>query len=390
MEDPADRPRLRSDSGAAPRELDPDAGAWPESLEVRYFADSSMTIPGKNQPGPGCGEWGPREFCDTCGEVEMGPHRCHKRTCPDCWTAWTARRTEAIVRRIQSARWNEPDGRERRVVHAVASPPPGEVRTLVDVGRYRREAHERMKEAGVRGGACIFHGFRVREEAKQEWRELRESGAVEVALWRWVRENGRDWRAQAYWSPHYHYIGLCEDFEADESDGWVLRRLSSAKAFTALSQRPAYESVASMVRYVLSHATFETEESVKCVTWYGAIHPSQFQAEEELSEGAYRTIERLSEAVCGGRESRGDGGEDIRGDCEREGCAGDLRPIFDAPDWLLDPEWSDRVDRDRLRRLSLAFDWAVGETHPPPGRRGPRCESECMEVFEWMVEHRQV
>jgi hypothetical protein len=356
-------------------------------MELSFYADSSMTIPGKNQPGPGCGEWGPREFCDSCGAVQFGPHRCHKRTCPDCWTAWKARRTESVVRRLQEARWNETDGIERRVVHAVASPPPGEVRTLVDVARYRREAHERMKEAGVRGGVCVFHGFRVRDEAKEAWREAASEEDV-GGVWEWVRENERDWRGQTYWSPHFHYIGLCEDFEATETDEWVLRRLSSASAFSSVGDVSAYESVASMVSYILSHATFETDESVKCVTWYGAVHPSQFQADEQLSEGAVKVIARLSEQAAGGREDRGDGGEDIRGECELEECEGNRRPIFDAFDWLADSAWSNKIEREQYRRLVVAYEWAVGEIHPPPGMGCPRSRSECEEVFEWLFANR--
>jgi hypothetical protein len=273
------------------------------------------------------------------------------------------------------------------VVHAVASPPPGEVRTLVDVARYRREAHERMKEAGVRGGVCVFHGFRVRDEAKEAWREAASEEDV-GGVWEWVRENERDWRGQTYWSPHFHYIGLCEDFEATETDEWVLRRLSSASAFSSVGDVSAYESVASMVSYILSHATFETDESVKCVTWYGAVHPSQFQADEQLSEGAVKVIARLSEQAAGGREDRGDGGEDIRGECELEECEGNRRPIFDAFDWLADSAWSNKIEREQYRRLVVAYEWAVGEIHPPPGMGCPRSRSECEEVFEWLFANR--
>jgi hypothetical protein len=143
-----------------------------------------------------------------------------------------------------------------------------------------------------------------------------------------------------------------------------------------------------MVTYILSHATFESEESVKCVTWFGEVHPSQFQAEEDLTEGAYRVISRLAEEVAGGREDRGDGGENILGECELEDCEGNRRPIFDAFDWLADPEWSDKVGTEKVRRLTVAFEWAVGEIHPPPGRRGPRCEEECDAVFDWLVQNR--
>jgi hypothetical protein len=245
-----------------------------------------------------------------------------------------------------------------------------------------------MREAGVRGGVSIFHGFRVKEETQERWREQQESGKTEHPLWKWVRENDRDWRSQTYWSPHYHYLGLCEDFEADEADGWVLRRLSSASAFTAVSQRPAYESVASMVSYVLSHATFESVESVKCVTWFGEVHPSQFQAEKELSEGVYRVISRLAEEVAGGCEDRGGGGEEILGECELEDCEGNRRPIYDAFDWLANPEWSDKVGRERVRHLSVAFEWAIGEIRPPPGLACPRSENACQEAFTVLLEQR--
>ena len=117
------------------------------------------------------------------------------------------------------------------------------------------------------------------------------------------------------------------------------------------------------------------------MTWYGAVHPSQFQAEEELSEGAVGVIERLSEEVAGGREDRGDGGEDIRGECLREECSGNRRPIFDAFDWLADAEWSDGIDRERVRRLTVAFEWSIGEVHPPPGMRGPSGKDGCEEIM---------
>jgi hypothetical protein len=242
-----------------------------------------------------------------------------------------------------------------------------------------------MREAGVRGGVCVFHGFRVRDEVKEEFRDVRALRDDVEGVWKWVRENDRDWRSQTYWSPHFHYIGLCEDFDAEGFDEWVLRRLSSAKAFSCVSQVSAYKSLSSMVSYILSHATFETEESVKCVTWYGEVHPSQFQAEEELSAGAIDVIARLSEQVAGGRESRGEGGEDIRGECRREVCSGNCRPIFDAFDWLSDPEWSENIDTERYRYLVVAFEWSIGEIDPPPGMRHPMSRLECEEGLAHLV-----
>lgn len=374
-------------SASSEVEVGEEIGAWPETMEdFSFYADSAMSIPGKGEKGPGCGEWMPREFCDTCGELHAGPHKCHQRTCPDCWTAWTARRAEAICRRIQSARWAEPSGIRRRTVHAVASPAPGEVRTLADVRRYRRKAWDRVKDAGVRGGVCIFHGYRVKDEYKDLFRVLKDRGEVEEGLWKWVRENTHSWRSQTYWSPHFHFIGLCEDFEADDSDGWVLRRLSSLDAFENLGRIDSYESVVKVSRYLLSHATFETDESVKAVTWGGEVHPSNFQAEEELSVGAVKVIERLSEEAAGGAEERGEGGEDDLEDCSEDECEGSLRPIFDAGRYLSDPDWCEVVGRDAERRVALAFDWSMGEIVPPPGMRNPSSREEMWEIFDALEE----
>ena len=37
-----------------------DAGSWPESMPMRFVAETSMTLPGMGEAGPGCGEWYPQ------------------------------------------------------------------------------------------------------------------------------------------------------------------------------------------------------------------------------------------------------------------------------------------------------------------------------------------
>lgn len=375
--------RADEDDGDAPLVEDgPAPGAWPESVEVSYFADSAMTIPGMSERGANCGEWYPAEFCESCGAVHAGVSRCHQRGCPDCWATWTGNRAESIVRRLTAYRFTKPPGVERRVVHAVASPPPGEVRTLADVGRYRRKAQERLKERGVRGGVMVFHGFRVKQSVQETYRELRDAEAVDGGLWQFVRENDRDWRSQTYWSPHFHVIGSSAEFDADNGeDDWVIRRLSSADPLKSLADTAAYTSVAKMSRYILSHATFESD-GVRAVSWFGALHATQFDPEAELSTGALATVERkAAEAVGTGPENLLTTDSDEVPTCEEDGCEGELRAIWDAGRFLMDMDWCESVGREAEHRLAVAFEWAVGERQPPPGLKSPRSREQYEEAF---------
>lgn len=358
------------------------AGAWPEEVETRYYADSAMTLPGMGERGANCGEWYPAEFCESCGSVHAGVSRCHQRGCPDCWATWTGNRAESIVRRLTAYRFTKPPGVERRVVHAVASPPPGEVRTLTDVARYRRKAQERLKERGVRGGVMVFHGFRVKQSVKETYWELRDAEAVSGGLWQFVRENDRDWRTQTYWSPHFHVIGSAVEFDADVScDDWVIRRLSSADSLTSLSDTAAYTSVAKMSRYILSHATFEPD-GVRAVSWFGALHSTQFDPEEELSAGALATVERkAAEAVGAGSENRLSTESVEEPTCEEDDCEGELLPIWDAGRFLMDMDWCESVGREAEHRLAVAFEWAIGERQPPPGLKKPRTRADFDDAF---------
>jgi hypothetical protein len=393
----AARERAPSSQPTARDDLEEPAETWPEESDVSGLADTHVTIPGMGDRSVGCGEWGPREFCDTCGELHMGPHRCQQRECPGsgepdapaCWSTWATQRSESVVRRVQAGRWSQPDGIERRSVHVVVSPPEGSVSTLADIQRYRKKAHEKAKAAGIRGGVCVFHGFRITDEAKRRYRESEEADGrpSSAGAWRFVRENDRYWRDQVYWSPHYHYVGLASEVESDGSE-WVVERLSTADAFESLTDRGAYESVARQVSYIMSHATFEPTDDDgstgrKAVTWFGSLHPSNFQAEEELSEGVYATIRRYAMEVTGAIDPDEEGGalEEPR-ECPGDRCDGRLRSIYDFPTYsaML------KVDQETERELSTAFEWAVGDIMPPPGLRRPRSRDECREVFKYLLD----
>jgi hypothetical protein len=366
-------------------------------VEFRTYADSSLSIPGKGEPGDGCGEWAPLEFCEACGEPHMGEQRCEQRQCPDCWTKWRKNQTLPIVRRLAAARESAGEGLEKRAVHAVVSPPEGEVGTLAEFDQMMREAYDLLGEAGVRGGVAIPHGWRVTDEARADWRAETNGGDDGPALWAWVRENERDWRSLTYWSPHVHVLGLAPEFEpptAGEADGWIVTRVRSLSRHR-LTDLECYEDLARTAMYLMSHSAFEPQSGKDSIRWFGDLHPSNFSPDpredsldapplRELSEGAYKVVSRkAAEAVEIPNPEDPDDGQDP----ECTNCEARCRaPIHEAPEALQDREWCEQIGREQQRRLKAAFKWLLGEVRPPPGLQRPTTGEQATEAFEAVVE----
>jgi hypothetical protein len=373
-----------TDDGDEPEEVEA-VGAWPEEMGgVSVYADTSLTIPGTREPPAECGTWGPKQFCKTCGEPHMGPQKCEKRICRDCWRKWRLDRAGAATERLAGARRVE-DGAGKRAVHAVASPEPGSVRTLTQFESAKKEAYALAKEKGVRGGLLIPHGWRVREEAKNLWRELKAAGEIgDMGIWAWVRDRPEDWRTLTYWSPHFHIIGLARDVgesDPDGDDGWVFKRVDSFPRFN-LTDEDTYRPMFRCVAYLLSHAALEPDAGKQSIRWFGDLSPGRhgISLEGELKDWEQSAIERNVEAlgVPGAAEEAAT--------CNEEGCEGDLAPVWSAGSALGDPSWCEQIGRETEARLAAAFEWAIGEVMPPPGARYPSTARECEEAFELVQE----
>lgn len=370
--------------------LDPiELHADQEELEYESYADTAMTIPGQGEPGDNCGVWMPFEFCDECGEPEMGMSRCEKRVCPDCYRLWEEERTIAGVQRLAKARYAEDDGIDRRAMHAVMSPPEGEIKTIQQWYDGYREAYTLAQKQGIRGGVVIGHGYRVEPETKREYRRL----DLDYGIWRWIREDKpKSWRSYTYWSPHYHVIGLCRDLaenKPEQQDGWNSVRIDSLSAFTSTTDREGVEDMVRRIRYLLDHGTFESETSKDCVRWFGDLATTKFQPDEELSEGSASAIDRLVEEVVGNPESEEGDGEEWFSEEETRQCdnceSTSFSSIFEAGGALMDKGWCERIGREQQRRLQTAFEWAIGEVVPPPGLKNPTTEAEAHETFQELL-----
>lgn len=315
----------------------------------------------------------------------MGQNRCERRECPECEGIWTRDRAVGVVQRLAGARYAESDGLDRRVVHAVMSPPEGDVRTLQEVSDGFGEAYELAQEKGIRGGVAIFHGFRVTDAAKEQY----VADDPDTGLWDWIKhDRAEDWRSLTYWSPHYHILGLCRDMGAnhpEEQDGWVAERIRSLAPYSGLTDMDGYQDMARAAYYVLSHATFE--EGRDCVRWYGDVSTATFRPAEELSDGARDTIERKVEELVGPAndppEEASAGGEDPEADRECDNCgASSWSSIFDAGHALQDKGWCSRIDREQERRLVAAWEWVIGDREPPPGMKNPGTREQAEEALE--------
>lgn len=370
-----------------PTTTEPDAhgSAWPEDLDIEYVAAGSMTLPGRGEKSESCGSWYPQEFCEECGEPHFGQSRCENRGCPDCWRAWSRRRAESITTRLGAGRYAASDDMDKRAVHTVASPPVGEIRTLMDVYQGFSDVYELAREKGVRGGVAIFHGYRVKEEARLVWKAEKEAERTDHGLWKWVREHSRDWRSLTYWSPHWHILGVARDIEADDpdaQDGWVFRRIRSLDEFK-LTGKAGYNDMVGASMYLLSHMAFEPDSGRDMVRWFGSLSTTKFSPDSELSEGTLSTIERYAAEAAGVDPQAGEGEKENDADvCERDGCEGELRPIWAAGDALMDRAFCERIGRDQEKRLSAAFEWRIGERRPPPGMKSPNTEEQAREVLD--------
>jgi hypothetical protein len=357
---------------------------WVEDSDQMIYADSSMTLPGKGDRGKNCGQWYPQEFCNECGEPRFGESRCLERNCPECWRAWSKQRTVGIIERLQKAREAANSGLQKRVVHAVASPPQDSIQSLNDIDRGFRTAYEKAEAAGIHGGTAIFHGYRVTDDAKSRWGQDTCRGSDGSKLWQWVREHDEHWRELTYWSPHWHIIGIAPEVESSDSDEWIIERIRTLERYQMTSM-DSYRDIAKAAMYVISHTTFEKDASKDSIRWYGSLSTAKFRAEKEISDGAISTIERkAAEAVE--KPIEDDSGDDTDNEAKCVECgSANFSSIFEAGGALIDQGWCDRIGPEQEHRLNIAFQWAINEIEPPPGLKNPGSEADAREAFKELL-----
>lgn len=360
-------------------------GAWAPTASGEPFGE--WELPGMGDSSGRCGEVSATSFCDAHGHIQYRAHLCGRRECPECWSSqWAGPRTVSVVSRLAAARYVEDDGLDRRTIHAVVSPPEDSINTIEAFYQGRAEANDIAKDHGIRGGVVVAHGYRVLEDVKEQYR----AEDPDIGMWLWLRRNEIPWKEQVYWSPHYHVIGLARDVEpgGEDRDGeWIFENIRSLKPYEGLRDREGTKAMVGAVRYLLSHATYPAEENRQSVTWYGDLHGTNFNPEEELSGGAWSVIQRITEEVTGSRrpEDEEDGHqEEDENECPVDGCEGRTHDIWGARMFLESPVAED-LTRDERERVRVAYEWTVGDRHPPPGMKRPQTTEQAREVLDHLL-----
>ena len=222
-------------------------------------------LPGHGEPRIGCGETVYQAHrCKPLDKYEWhwkrGIRSCHRPACPVCYERWAAREASRASERL--FRYGDMHG--ERVVHWMASPPPGDaIRSKQAYRRLRAEAYRELRKHGFDGGLLIYHNLRV----PGRWNE----------------------RTKCADGPHFHALGFGWHKGDYKPGGWIVKNLRVRK------------SVPGTILYQLSHcslgygvteidrdssenewypASSQSNEharlAVQTVTWFGTMSYSKF------------------------------------------------------------------------------------------------------------------
>ena len=357
-----------------------DHGRIRSGTPTTYY-DGQVRIPGYGDAPERCRDYKPVGFCEH-GHTILGRSSCGTRYCPDHWRDWCEEAVINMVARLGAYREAQ-DGWDKRMVHAVASPPQDRRYSRRELWDTRSDAYDAFEAAGGRGGAVITHPYRTTEEANALYAssDAREEG---VGKWRWLRDlagdlPGDDWGELEEFvepSPHYHALLAVEDLDGSAApSGWVVKNIRSFEPFQ-YDDAESYEDMVAAAYYVLTHGAVQQDRTT--LTYFGAVHPNAFDPAEALTLTKWRRIQMEAERAVKGHEeeieeSRGCGGGPE--ECPHEDCEAVVLDMMHLPDRLDDDEWVSKVrvlkgGRRRLKRLRGALAYWEGRTdRPPPSAR---------------------
>lgn len=344
-----------------------------DAPEKTYFEDL-VKIPGYGRSPNRCKGYSPVGFCSE-GHVVLGKSSCGTRRCSDHWRDWCEDAVVAIVARLAAYR-QVVEGAEKRASHVVVSPPQDRrwsKRALYDV---RSDAYDVARDAGIRGGAVVPHGYRTSDEGDALYETAKEHGDVpeETGKWRFLRDATDDWPELTRYveaAPHYHIpVAPAPDVRELEGSEWVVKRVRTLDRFH-IRDTAAYRDMARTVYYVLTHGAVAPDRAT--VTYFGEVHPAKFDPAEELTATEWDRIQMEAETAVklAPGERPGDGPAVGPDECPRDECEAAVRDLGELGERLRDQDFVAAVRRDRGGQKALAvlwgaFLWSQGMTDRPP------------------------
>lgn len=369
-----------------------DHGAIRDATPTTYY-EGETRIPGFGDAPERCRPMKPVGFCKNAHPV-LGRSSCGVRYCPDHWRDWCEDAVISMVARLAAYRETR-EGWEKRMVHAVASPPQDRRYSQREVYETRTEAYDAFEAAGARGGVTVTHPYRTTEEFDRMYQAADTDDGV--GKWRWLRDlvedlDGRRWENLQEFvepSPHYHGLVAVEDLDgSDAPNGWVVENIRSMDRFD-YQDRESYEDMVATAYYVLTHGAVTQGRSTS--TYWGEVHPNAFDPTEEMTLTKWKKIQAEAEAAVKDHEEAVVDEEDVLcgagpTECPHEDCEAHVVDVIHLPEYLDDDEWkadirTQRGGRKRLRQLRGMYAWWENRTdRPPPGARSS--ERKLLDWFE--------
>jgi hypothetical protein len=344
------------------------------------YYDGAVRIPGFGEPPERCRDLKPVGFCDD-GHTVLGRSSCGTRYCPDHWRDWIEDAVISTVARLAAYRQSR-EGAERRLVHAVASPPQDRRYSARALWKARGEAYEALEAAGIRGGVTVTHPYRTNERGESLFESAAQDGDLEDGVGRWrflrdVSEGFEDLGRYIEASPHIHSLAAAVDVDGSAApDGWIVENIRSMERFE-LRNQDSYQDMVKSVYYIMTHGG--VQDGRQMTTYFGEVHPAAFDPEEELTSTEWERIKIETERAVKGVEEEGDGsGEGGPEECPHDECEADVRDLLYLDEYLNDEEWlnSVREHPDGGERLAIlrgvrAF-WSGLTDRPPPSSRSSK------------------
>jgi hypothetical protein len=338
----------------------------------KTYYDGVVRLPGMGDAPNRCRDMKPVGFCDD-GHVVLGRSSCGTRYCPDHWRDWIQDAVASAVARLAAYR-QAVDGAEKRLVHAVASPPQDRRYSVDRLWETRSEAYDALEAAGIRGGVTVTHPYRTNDRGEGLYKTAKELGQLEdgTGRWRFLRDATDGWddmRRYIEAAPHYHALAPSTDVDGEAApDGWVVKRIRTMANFH-IHDTESYRDMAAAMYYVLTHGG--VQDGRQLTTYFGEVHPAAFDPEEELTATEWDRIQREAAAAVGeGPEGEGAGAGPE--ECPHDECEATVCDLLYLEEHLNDEEWvsSIRCQRDGPKKLAqlrgaLVY-WKELTDRPPP------------------------
>lgn len=206
-----------------------------------------------------------------------GVHKhCQSNKCSYCANYNLQRKTIEHAQKVEEAQkyvMRTQGKKYARLQHIEVSPPPSEwLRYLTPEGyaKGKRTAFKLIKEAGLLGGAVVFHPFRQNK---------RDNGKTPEE-WTASEDNTQD-GLSCRWGPHFHIVGVGfidphTVSEIHARTGWVIKALRTGEE--ALN-KPS--EVLPVLKYIKTHAgvipsdsPYQPPKALQSVNWFGLCAPN--------------------------------------------------------------------------------------------------------------------